>query len=167
VYDPHDPLASELRLGPSDALAARDIIGSVRLEVDLVTLSACTSGVSLVGSGDELLGLQRAFLSAGAAAVLCTLWEAADLVTLLVMERFYRALLAGAPPAAALRDAQVAVREMTGAELAATLGRWRAEHPELADDLGELPEVPPEHHATRIYADPFFWAPFMLIGRPA
>jgi CHAT domain-containing protein/tetratricopeptide (TPR) repeat protein len=167
VYNPRDPLGSELRLGAGDTLAARDIMGGMRLEADLVTLSACTSGLSHVVSGDELLGLQRAFLAAGATTVVCTLWEAADLVALLVMDRFYRDVVRGISPAAALRDAQVAVRDMTGRELMATLQGWRDEAPAFAASLGELPIVPPEHLDTRIYADPFYWAPFMLIGRPA
>jgi CHAT domain-containing protein/tetratricopeptide (TPR) repeat protein len=167
VYSPHDPLASELRLGPDDSLSARAIIGGLRLETELVTLSACTSGLSYVVPGDELLGLQRAFLYAGAPAVVCTLWEAADLVTLLLMDRFYHDVLAGAPPAAALRDSQVWLRSLTGRELAATLDRWRREEPALAETLAELPDVPPEHADTLLYADPFYWAPFMLIGRAA
>ncbi|HEY0735934.1 MAG TPA: CHAT domain-containing protein, partial [Herpetosiphonaceae bacterium] len=89
VFKPGDPLDSELRLGEGDALSARTIIGELDLGVDLVALSACTSGLSQVVSGDELLGLQRACLYAGAPTVVCTLWEAADLVTRFVMERFY------------------------------------------------------------------------------
>ena len=124
------------------------------------------SGISQVMSGDELFGLQRAFLYAGAPAVVCTLWEAADFVALLVMDRFYSALNAGSPPASALRDAQVALRGMTGRDLLAALDRWRAEHPAFVAALGALPEVPPDALDAAIYADPFYWAPFMLIGRP-
>ena len=166
VYNPRDPLGSELRLGPDDALNARAIIGGLELDAELVTLSACTSGLSHVVPGDELLGLQRAFLYAGAPAVVCTLWEAADLVALLVMDRFYADVRAGQSAAAALRDAQVAVRAMTGRELLATLERWRAADPALVAALGELPVVAPEQLDAAIYADPFYWAPFMLIGRP-
>ena len=165
VYNPRDPLDSALRLGTDDALSARTIISELNLQTDLVTLSACTSGLSHVVPGDELLGLQRAFLYAGAPAVVCTLWEAADFVALLVMDRFYADLRRGRPAAAALRDAQVAVREMTGRDLAATIARWRAEDPAFAAALGELPIIPAEHLDTRLYADPFYWAPFMLIGR--
>ena len=117
-------------------------------------------------SGDELFGLQRAFLYAGAPAVVCTLWEAADFVALLVMDRFYTALHAGHPPASALRDAQVALRSMTGRDLLAALDRWRAEHPAFVAALGALPEVQPAALDAAIYADPFYWAPFMLIGKP-
>src|SRR5205085_2399619 len=75
VYDPHDPLGSYIQLGRDDPLSARAILRELVLNADLVTLSACMSGLSQVMSGDELMGLQRAFLYAGASAVVCTLWE--------------------------------------------------------------------------------------------
>jgi CHAT domain-containing protein len=74
-------------------------------------------------------------------------------------------LLAGIPPAAALRDAQVAVRSLTGAALQATLDRWRASDPALAEALQHLPAVPDEVRALHLYAEPRYWATFMLIGR--
>jgi CHAT domain-containing protein/tetratricopeptide (TPR) repeat protein len=126
-FDPRDPLGSALSLGLGDALSARAIIRDLDLSADLVTLSSCTSGVSHVVPGDELLGLQRALLYAGAPAVICTRWEARDLVALLVMDHFYSALRQGQAPGPALRDAQVAVRELTSQELAALLGRWNAQ----------------------------------------
>lgn len=166
VYNPGDPLDSLLRLGPDDDLSARAIIGNLDLNADLVTLSACTSGVSHVVPGDELLGLQRALLYAGAPTVVCTLWEAADLVALLVMERFYTGLRQGFRAAVALRDAQVAVRRMTGRDLHATIERWKAEDPPFLAQLVEVPPLAPEDLDAPIFADPEHWATFMLIGRP-
>jgi CHAT domain-containing protein len=166
VFDPHDPLGSYIQLGRGEQLSARQIMNGLELRADLVTLSACMSGVTHVVPGDELLGLQRAFLYAGAPTVVCTLWEAADFVTLLVMDRFYADLGRGKAPGAALRDAQAAVRAMTGRDLLATIERWRAEDPEFVAALGELPEVPAAMLDAPIYADPFYWAPFMLIGKP-
>ncbi|NTU83354.1 MAG: CHAT domain-containing protein [Chloroflexales bacterium] len=164
-FRPDDPLGSYLALAGGDTLSARTIMGSINLRADLVVLSACTSGLSHVVPGDELLGLQRAWLHAGASAVVCALWEATDLVTLLLMERFYAALAGGATPGIALRDAIVAVRGLTGRELARTFTRWREESDELAAP-GALPEVPADLDETALYADPIHWAPFMLIGRP-
>ena len=123
------------------------------------------NSLSQVVAGDELLGLQRAFLYAGARAVLCTLWEAADFVTLLLMDRFYADLRRGQPPAAALRDAQAALRAMTGRDLAATLDRWRADDPQFVAALGELPAVSDDQLDERLYADPTWWAPFLLVGK--
>lgn len=166
VYRPDDPLGSELRLGEEDRLTAREIIAGLELDADLVTLSACTTGLSHVVPGDELLGLQRAFLYAGARAVLCTLWEATDIATMLVMEHFYAALNRGIPAAAALRDAQVALRELSGGGLERTLLRWRDDDPDRAAlfaDLLPLARAQPDAYPL---SDPFYWAPFMLIGNP-
>jgi CHAT domain-containing protein len=165
IYNPRDPLDSELRTGQGESLSARAIVGELDLDADLVTLSACTSGVSQVVAGDELLGLQRAFLYAGARAVLCTLWEAADFVALLLMDRFYADLRRGQPPAAALRDAQARLRAMTGRDLVATLDRWRAEEPQFVAALGELPEIAEDQLDQQLYADPTWWAPFLLVGK--
>ncbi|MDQ2997235.1 MAG: CHAT domain-containing protein [Chloroflexota bacterium] len=192
-FNPTDPLGSELYLGSGDALSARAIMRDLDLAADLVTLSSCTSGVSHVVPGDELLGLQRALLYAGAPTVLCTRWEARDLVSLLVMDLFYTALQQGRPAGLALRDAQIAVRELTGAELAALIERWNAPADltpddqsltrELANiDLGAIrnmwrgeapdlvaaldqPAIQPNTRESRPFADPLFWAPFMLVGR--
>jgi CHAT domain-containing protein len=166
VFKPQEPLDSELRLGANDALSARTIISQLDLGADLVTLSACTSGLSQVVPGDELLGLQRAFLYAGAPTVVCTLWEAVDLVTRLVMERFYTDLHAGRPPAAALRAAQIFVRQLTGREATLIVERWRDEHPEDADMLEQVRRLLAEQPDAQPFADPVYWATFMLIGRP-
>jgi CHAT domain-containing protein len=97
--------------------------------------------------------------------VLCTLWEAADFVALLLMDRFYADLRRGRRPAAALRDAQVALRAMTGRDLVATLDRWRAEDPQFVSALGELPEIADDQLDEQLYADPTWWAPFLLVGK--
>jgi CHAT domain-containing protein len=166
VYNPHDPLASALQLGVDDSLSARLIIAELELKADLVTLSACTTGVSSVVPGDELLGLQRALLYAGAPTVVCTLWEAHDLAALLVMEQFYAHLGSGRSPAAALRDAQVAVRDMSGRAVVETLERWQQHFPEEASIIDPLLPVFSAQPDVQPFADPFYWAPFMLIGRP-
>jgi CHAT domain-containing protein len=73
-------------------------------------LSACGSGQAEVIKGDELLGLSRAFLHAGAGALLASLWSVSDQGTRLLLDGFYRASRAGAGPAAALRKAIRTVR---------------------------------------------------------
>jgi CHAT domain-containing protein len=163
-FDPKEPLDSGMLLGKDDMLYAKTIIGELRLNVELVTLSACTSGLSHVVPGDELLGLQRAFLYAGAPTMICTLWEVPDLIALLVMDMFYAGLHTGKTPAIALRDAQTSVREMTGHQLAAIIERWHGDE-QVAAQLVNLPIVPEAVFDTYIYADSFDWAPFMLIGR--
>ncbi|HID53728.1 MAG TPA: CHAT domain-containing protein [Anaerolineae bacterium] len=79
---------------------------NLRFHASLVTLSACDTGRNVISGGDELLGLMRAFLAAGAAALLLTLWAVDDRSTAVLMADFYRALLAGSGKGAALRRAQ-------------------------------------------------------------
>ncbi len=76
------------------------------LSYELVTLSACETGRAKVAAGDELIGLGRGFLYAGAGALLVSLWRVADASTMHLMERMYQALRAGTSKAAALREAQ-------------------------------------------------------------
>ncbi|HEX9373941.1 MAG TPA: CHAT domain-containing protein, partial [Roseiflexaceae bacterium] len=79
------------------------------LSYELVTLSACETGRAHVAAGDELIGLGRGFLYAGAGALLVSLWRVADDSTVVLMEHIYRALHTGASKAAALRQAQRAI----------------------------------------------------------
>lgn len=73
----------------------------------LVTLSACETGLGVPRGGDAQLGLVRAFRQAGAEAVLATLWRVDDASTYLFMESFYRYLVTSAAPVRALRAAQL------------------------------------------------------------
>jgi tetratricopeptide (TPR) repeat protein len=103
-----NPLFSGLRLADGWLLALD--LGRRRLECALAVLSACRTGVS-GGPGSEMLGLVRGFLSAGARAVLVSLWDADDHATAELMDAFYREWLAGSGRAAALRTAQRELRE--------------------------------------------------------
>jgi CHAT domain-containing protein len=103
-FRPDNPLFSALRLGDG-WLTVREAYG-LELNCGLATLSACETGVSAVAPGDELIGLARGFFSAGAPAVLVSLWTVDDESTATLMSLFYRRLHAGDRPAAALRFAQ-------------------------------------------------------------
>ena len=76
------------------------------LSYELVTLSACETGRATVTGGEELIGLGRGFLYAGAGALMLSLWPVADEITARLMEVMYRALQNGDSKAAALRRAQ-------------------------------------------------------------
>lgn len=104
-FRPDNPLFSGLLL-EDGWLTTLDVF-NMRLDASLVTLSACRTGRHLVAGGDELLGLMRAFLSAGAASLLLSLWPVEDRSTAQLMEAFYRALLAGEGKGASLRQAQL------------------------------------------------------------
>jgi CHAT domain-containing protein len=76
------------------------------LGYELVTLSGCETGRANVSGGDELIGLGRGFLYAGAGALLASLWKVADDHTLDFMKNMYQSLYTGRSKAAALREAQ-------------------------------------------------------------
>jgi CHAT domain-containing protein/tetratricopeptide (TPR) repeat protein len=72
----------------------------------LVVLSACETGRSVISGIDEVIGLGRGFLYAGAASLLPTLWKVDDASSAELMEVFYQALLQGYTKATALSNAQ-------------------------------------------------------------
>lgn len=127
-FDPETPLSSALRLAAGEDLTALEVLDHLRLRCDLVTLSACESGLSRVRRGDELMGLIRAFMHAGAPALVSTLWRVDERSTLTLMERFYREIQAGVGFAEALQRAQLYLRSLAS------------------------------------FADPYYWAPFILVG---
>lgn len=79
------------------------------LSYELVTLSACETGRARVMASDDLIGIGRSFLYAGAGALVSSLWHVVDQATLGLMERMYAALYTGASKPAALRQAQVSI----------------------------------------------------------
>jgi CHAT domain-containing protein/tetratricopeptide (TPR) repeat protein len=90
-------------------LQAWEIFEQLRIDADLVTLSACGTARGKEMSGEGILGLTRAFHYAGARSVLASLWEVSDASTAALMKTFYRHLADGVPKAEALRRAQLAL----------------------------------------------------------
>lgn len=87
-------------------------ISQLDLPAEMVVLSACETGLIEENGREEVSGLSRAFLYAGARRVVATLWNVDDRATTELMIRFYRALWKeGLPPAEALRKAQVEMRK--------------------------------------------------------
>jgi CHAT domain-containing protein len=76
------------------------------MSYELVTLSACETGRANVAASDELIGLGRGFLYAGAGALLVSMWQVPDISTLYFMERFYGALRKEDSKGSALRQSQ-------------------------------------------------------------
>ena len=79
------------------------------LPYELVTLSACETARGRAAAGDELIGLGRGFLFAGAGALIASLWRVEETITSQLMEELYQQLDCGASKAAALRSAQLAL----------------------------------------------------------
>jgi len=86
----------------------------LKLNAELVTLSACHTGVNKVFPGDELHGLMRGFLHAGAPSLVASLWATSDVSTAALMKEMYSRIRAGEPKRAALREAQLAVKDDYG-----------------------------------------------------
>ncbi|WP_126581518.1 CHAT domain-containing protein [Tengunoibacter tsumagoiensis] len=99
------PNFSYVRLADGQ-LNAIDAFGLNLKQCQLVTLSGCETGLALTGGGDEQLGLGRAFLAAGAASLVMSLWPVEDAATNELMILFYQHLLQGEGKAQALRAAQ-------------------------------------------------------------
>ncbi len=90
-------------------LQARHVINEYNLQADLVTLSACQSGLGQV-SGDGTIGFARAFLAAGARSVIVSLWKVDDHATRLLMTQFYKGYAEHGNKARALQNAMTATR---------------------------------------------------------
>jgi CHAT domain-containing protein len=78
----------------------------IPLAARLVVLSACDSGSGDIRGGDEVIGLARGFLGAGAQDLVVSLWNVHDARAVDLMAVFYEQLRQGATPAASLRAAQ-------------------------------------------------------------
>src|SRR5262249_2372022 len=104
-----EPLSSAMRLvpgaGEDGRLEVREVF-ALDLHARLVVLSACQTGLGKLSRGDELVGLQRAFLYAGTPAVVTTLWKVDDRATFELVRSFY-GRLESAGPVEALRQAQL------------------------------------------------------------
>jgi len=112
---------------------------NLRLNADLVVLSACQTGLGEQVRGEGLIGLTRAFMYAGTPTVVVSLWSVSDPATAALMVEFYRGLKDGLSKGEALRRAKETLR---------TQG--------YRDGSGRL----------RSGASPYLWAPFILVGDP-
>jgi len=152
VLDERYPLNSALVLSlpehpdenrPNGLLQAWEIFERVRVDADLVTLSACQTGLGRESGGEGLVGLSRAFQYAGARSVLASLWNVADESTAELMKRFYTQLKADRSKDQALRLAQLNFIRRPIA----------------------VPDPRRPGHSRELDAShPFFWAGFELIG---
>jgi len=106
-----NPLFSAIRLGES-RLELFDL-RQMTLDADLVTLSGCSTGLSVVKGADELVGLMRGILGTGARSLLASLWDVNDESTTEFMIAFYKNFFEGdaSDKAAAVRQATLEVRE--------------------------------------------------------
>lgn len=87
-------------------------IYNLKLAAELVTLSACETGLGKQTRGEGIVGLTRGFLHAGAQRALVSLWKVDDRASARLMGRVYAGIFRDKlSPAAALRRAQLSLRE--------------------------------------------------------
>ena len=103
-----NPMFSSIKLGNAQ-LSLFDLY-RLHLPAELVTLSGCGTGLNVVVGGDELMGLSRGLLYAGARSVLLTLWDVHDQSTAEFMRLFYVGLASGKNKARALQSAMETIR---------------------------------------------------------
>jgi CHAT domain-containing protein/tetratricopeptide (TPR) repeat protein len=167
-----DPLQAAQKGKPAydGRLTAERILRSWKLDAELVTLSACETGLGRYAGGEGYLGFSQALFLAGARGLVVSLWQVDDTATALLMARFYENLL-GTP--------EEAVRPMPKAEALAEAKRWLRglgpdEVQQLTKDLptrgtrGRVePRKPAEGPAAVLsYEHPYYWSGFILIGDP-
>jgi tetratricopeptide (TPR) repeat protein len=135
----------------ADAQLYTDDLLQHDLSYELVVLSACETGRAHVAAGDELIGLGRGFLYAGAGALITTLWRVDDRHALALMERLYLGLRAGRSKAAALRDAQLCMLQSDRQLHPAFWGAFQ-----LVGDAGPISGSGVARIEERSYAEPAF-----------
>jgi CHAT domain-containing protein len=131
-------------------LTVQELMG-LRLDADLVVVSACKSGLGARTGGEEIVGLTRGLFAAGARAVVVSLWAVLDLSTALLMVRFHQHLREGAGVASALQQAQIWLSELSAPALDAEQAKLR--------DLAA-----PTVAVSKGVSHPQHWAPFIVIG---
>lgn len=167
------PVAERLNVRSAERdgghLTARHVLTQWRLNADLVTLSACESGLGPMVRGEHFVGFSQAFLLAGSRSVVVSMWPVRDDATSLLMNRFYKNMLRSQTPrgavmtkAESLAEAKKWLRELTMADLerlSTTLSPELRGRKRLRDPQASPTPVQPFSH-------PYFWASFVLIGDP-
>jgi CHAT domain-containing protein len=111
LVDENSLARTSLALAPGageDGFLSPADLSALKLDADLVVLSACRTAGGVVVSGEGLQGLTTPLLEAGARSVIATQWRIGDRSTVRLVRDLYDALARGAPVAEALREAKLA-----------------------------------------------------------
>lgn len=161
-------------------LSANEVLDYWNLNAELVTLSACETGLGPQGGGDGLLGFAQAFLVVGSRAVCLSLWKVDDAATCLLMTRFYQNLLgrrsglkAPLKKAEALAEAKRWLRSLSAeaaselldaAAAGTTRTRGTIEKFKLAP--ATIDRAKQDRSVLHPFAHPRYWSAFVLVGDP-
>ena len=138
----------------------------LKLDSDMVVLSACQTALGRNLAGEGMVGLATAFFSAGTPSLVVSLWSIPDGPTALLMRQFYANLAAGQPKSVALSQAKKWLRTLSRDDLR-RLGSvdplaWR-----LTRGFGQVVTSPKgQPLEARPFAHPHYWAGFILAGDP-
>lgn len=162
VFNKQQPLYSYLLMGASNQddgrLTVNEIFG-LDIKSKVVVLSACETAMGDLTEADELIGLSRAFIYAGAPEVVVSLWKVDDATTAWLMTRFHQYLSGGYKSAEAITFAQ---RDLIQRNFKASQGRGLREI-DLEPQIRSVINSKTSSGAR----NPYFWAPFILIGNGA
>lgn len=106
------PALSGILLAPGEndnGILYLNEIYSLKLNAELVVLSACDTGLGSLYRGEGMIGFTRAFIYAGAANIMVSLWKVSDRPTAELMISFYNKYMRGASKTESLRDAKLAM----------------------------------------------------------
>ncbi|MEM7533435.1 MAG: CHAT domain-containing protein [Chloroflexota bacterium] len=160
-HNEHQPLQSKLYIGPDEVLTVKEVQDQLTLTNAIVIIGACESGVAQVRRGNELMGFVRAFIQAGARAVIATQWKVSELATRILLEKFYEEVMANQNIGTALHNAQCYLRSLSKADVIQHLydfyqGKLDEVGKQMLDTLETLSEHPLD--------DPIHWATFVLVA---
>jgi CHAT domain-containing protein len=144
------PLLSGIALADGYMLTVQELMG-LRLDAELITVSACRSGLGVRTRGEEIVGLTRGLLAAGGSAAMVTLWPVFDASAAVLVVKFHEILKESDDAASALRHAQAWLRGLTAEKLEAEKGKLR-----------DIPAEPTAAVPAGVH--PQHWAPFVLVG---
>jgi CHAT domain-containing protein len=169
------PLASAILLANGESFSLYELMG-MDLGSELIVLSACDSGRGETTGGDDVLGLVRGLLAAGARAAVVSLWPVDDFSTCLLMGKFYDEYRATGNAAAALKKAQNYLRTCDSQEIDSERKRLGDLFGQPQESGAKAPQSDPlveqSRHlfnpqalpVARDYQHPRFWAPFIVVG---
>jgi len=166
-----DPLEQVLGGKPAydGRLTAEQMLRSWQLDADLVTLSACQTGLGKYSGGEGYLGFSQALFLAGARSLVLSLWKVDDTATALLMTRFYENVLGARaglieplPKAEALTEAKSWLRGLQAEEAQ----RLAAGLPGEARGSVRTRKPSQTPTPTKPFAHPYYWSGFILIGDP-
>jgi CHAT domain-containing protein len=99
---------TDLKSSGEDGFLHPSEISALKLDADLVVMSACRTGLGKLVRGEGMMGLTRSFMLAGAKSVMVSLWSVSDRSTSVLMDEFYRNLIGrNLSRASALQRAQL------------------------------------------------------------